>query len=103
VGSELAEQHAAGLGDLRGDLAVGRGNVIHTQFGMAGRADAAGIVNVLECVGNAVKRPAIDVGLQFRVGAARVSQRAIPRQQNEGMEAGIARGDSGQGIVRQLL
>ena len=64
------------VGQLRRDDAVRRRHVIDAQLRMAGRADAGGVVDVLQRVGDAVQRPAVVAGLQFVVGAARVGQRA---------------------------
>ena len=70
---------------------------------MACRANAAGVVDVLQRIGNAVKRPTVDTGLQFRIRPVRVGQRTVPRQQNESVQAGILGGDAAQRILRQLL
>ena len=101
VRRELAQQYAAGLAQSRGGDTVLLRHDIQTQLRMAGRADAGGVVNVLQRVGDAVERPAIAPRLQFLIGAARIVQGAIFGDQHEGMQRSVARGDAGQSVARK--
>ncbi len=103
VRRELAQQHAAGLAQPRGGDAVLLRHDVQTQLGMAGRADAGRVVDVLQRVGDAVERPAVAPRFQFIVGAASIFQGAILGHQNEGVQCAVARGDAGQRIARKRL
>ena len=103
VRRELAQQHAAGLAQPRGGDAVLLRHHVQPQLGMAGRADAGGVVDVLQRIGDAVERPAVAARLQFRIGAAGIFQRAILGDQDEGVQRAVARGDACQRVARQRL
>ena len=66
-------------------------------------ADAGGVVDVLQRVGDAVERPTIAPRLQFSIGAARIFQGTILGHQNEGVQRTVARCNSCQRIARQRL
>ena len=103
VRRELAQQHAAGLAQPRGGDAVLLRHDVQTQLGMAGRADAGGVVDVLQRIGDAVERSAVAARLQFRIGAACIFQGAILGHQNEGVQCAVACGDACQRIARERL
>jgi hypothetical protein len=94
VGGELAEQHCAARRELRDGRAVFLRHVVDHQLRVAGGADAGGFVDVLERMRDAVQRALVDAGLEFAVGAVGVGKRALPCDQQEGVEQRIERGDA---------
>ena len=103
MSAELAQQHPAGFVQAGGDDAVDGRHIVDPHPGVAGRADAGGVVDVFQAVGDAVHRAAIGARLQFRIGALRVLQRTFGGDQDERVEHRIARGDRMQRRLGERL
>jgi hypothetical protein len=95
----VAQQHAAGCVQPCGRDAVLLRHVIQEQFGMAGRADAGRVVDVLQRIRDPVERPAVAPRLQLIVGAARIGEGAILGHQDEGVQRAVACRDASQRIA----
>ncbi len=66
---------------------------------MRRRADAGGLVDVLEGDGNAVQRPLPLAALQRRIGAAGGAPRRLGLDEDEAAEAAVLRGDAREAIL----
>jgi hypothetical protein len=99
MGGELAEQHA-GLGlELGLDDRVGTRHVIRPELGMAGRADAGCVVDVLECVRHALHGPVVDPIGEIRVCRSGIGPGAISGHGNEAVDSGVDRGDARERVL----
>ena len=74
---QLTQQHRARRVEPAGNDAVMGRHVIDPQLGMAGRADAGGVVDVLQRMRDAMECPPIAASFQLRVGALRLGQREV--------------------------
>ena len=105
---ELADQHAATGRQLLRHHAIGGGHIVDQQLGVAGRADARGLVDVLQRIGDALHRPRILPGGEGGVGAAGIVHGAVGGYGDEGVQRAVLRGHpvqrrAGQRLGRGLL
>ena len=97
MGGELAQQHPTTCREFLGDDAVSDRHVIDAQLGMAGRADAGGVVDILQRVRHTVQRAAIDAGRAFSVCPGRIGAGTIGSDGDEGVDFQVGGRDAGQG------
>ena len=69
-------------------------HVILAQFRMAGGADAGGLDDVLQRVGDAVQRAAARAGHQLAFGRPRLGERDLLGDQQKAVQLAVMRGDA---------
>src|SRR5262244_2220656 len=80
---ELAEEHGAGVVELRGGRRVLRGNPVDEDARVPGGEDALGVVDVLEGEGDAVERaPRLAPG-EIHLGLSRLTARQLEGARDE--------------------
>ena len=97
-GRQLAQQNAAAGLEPDDDLGVGRRHMILAQLRMPGGADAGGLDDVLQRVGDAVQRPAARPGHQFAFGRAGFGERDLLGDEQEAVQFAVMRGDRSSSV-----
>src|SRR5262245_5253108 len=99
---KLAEEHGAGIVELARRGRVFVGNVVRADFRMAGRADPARVVDVLQTERDAMQRPAVSAFCDFLLGFARLLKREIRGDEEKGGQLGVESGNTLQVRLRKL-
>jgi hypothetical protein len=86
---ELADQHGTGGAQARNHGRVRRRAMVPPQFRMAGGGKPGDVDDVLDRIGNAVQRPAPRSARDFGLRRLRFGQRALRRDQQEGVDRRI--------------
>ena len=102
MGIELAEQHGTRLAQAPRHGAIGLGNVILEELGACRRADARGLVEILEADGNAVQGAARRAGGDLLGGAARIGERTLGGDRHVRVDARVQSLDACQIGLGQL-
>ncbi len=76
-------------------------HMVDQQLGMAGGADAGGLVDVLQPIRDAVHRALVDAGFELAVGPRGIGERALAGDERKAVQPRIERGDARQRVLRQ--
>src|SRR6266699_4717992 len=99
----FADEHGAGLAEMRKGRRVTPGNVPIAHPRCRRRWNAAQVEQILDRDRYTMERAAIVAGCDFAVGFTRLPSRFIGQHGNEGVQPRIVGGDLPEAVVRDLL
>ena len=100
MGGQLAEQDRAGLVEAADGGRVPLGHAELADPRLAGRRDPAGVVDILGGVRHTVQRTPVGAARDLVFGHARLGQRTLAGDANEGVEDGVECRDPREKVLR---
>src|SRR5439155_23124458 len=95
MGRKLAHDDRAGVAQFLDRERVGFWHMVLHDLGMAGRRDAAGLVDVLEAERDAVQRAAVFAGGDLAFGGAGLGAGAVAQEADEAVQPAVEFLDAG--------